>query len=139
MSFVTQLNTSRKHPFFISIKMFTSKLISLENCYRPQTKFAKVMFLHVCVCPQGGWYPSMHCRWYPSMPCSRSPEGSAPKGVPAPGGCLPQEGVLLPGVWRTPRDGYCCGRYASYWNAFLFTILSCLKAVRSKTFKFHPV
>ena len=18
-----------------------------------------------------------------------------------------------------PRDGYCCGRYASYWNAFL--------------------
>ena len=21
---------------------------------------------------------------------------------------------------ETPRDGYCCGRYASYWNAFLF-------------------
>ena len=20
---------------------------------------------------------------------------------------------------ETPRDGYCCGRYASYWNAFL--------------------
>ena len=20
----------------------------------------------------------------------------------------------------TPADGYCCGRYASYWNAFLF-------------------
>ena len=19
-----------------------------------------------------------------------------------------------------PRDGYCCGQYASYWNAFLF-------------------
>ena len=35
---------------------------------------AKVMFLQVCVCPQGrGWYPSMSCRWYPSMPCSRSP------------------------------------------------------------------
>ena len=22
----------------------------------------------------------------------------------------------------TPRDGHCCGRYASYWNAFLFTV-----------------
>ena len=26
----------------------------LYHIYRPQTKFAKVMFLHVCVCPQGG-------------------------------------------------------------------------------------
>ena len=26
----------------------------LVNYYRPQTKFAKVMFLHVSVCPQGG-------------------------------------------------------------------------------------
>ena len=39
-----------------------------------RNKVAKVMFLQVCVCPQGGGcYPSMHCRWYPSMPCSRSP------------------------------------------------------------------
>ena len=47
------------------------------------------------------------------------------------GGLLP-EGCLLPGgacfqggsapgveVWRPPHDGYCCGRYASHWNAFL--------------------
>ena len=27
---------------------------------------------------------------------------------------------LVPGGVETPRDGYCCGRYASYWNAFLF-------------------
>ena len=26
----------------------------LKHCYRPQTKFAKVMFLHMSVCPQGG-------------------------------------------------------------------------------------
>ena len=63
-----------------------------------------------------GWgcYPSMHCRWYPSIPCSRSPErgGSAPGGFCSwGGGCL---------VETPPRDGYCCGRYASYWNAFLF-------------------
>ena len=36
-------------------------------------------------------------------------------GVPAPGG-LP----ALGGVETPPRDGYCCGRYVSYWNAFLF-------------------
>ena len=47
--------------------------------------------------------------------CSR---GSAPRGVPAPGGAC--SGGLLPGGSRPPYDGYCCGQYASYWNAFLF-------------------
>ena len=28
--------------------------VSISHNYRPQTKFAKVMFLHVSVCPQGG-------------------------------------------------------------------------------------
>ena len=47
-----------------------------------------------------------------------------PLGVPAPWGGLvrgresgPERGERL--VERPP-DGYCCGRYASYWNAFLF-------------------
>ena len=64
---------------------------------------------------------------------------SAPRGV---GGWSRGRGCLLPGgVWRqggawsgrggvcsggclveTPRDGHCCGRYASYWNAFLFLV-----------------
>ena len=35
----------------------------------------------------------------------------APGGLPAPGGC---------GDPPLEADGYCCGRYASYWNAFLF-------------------
>ena len=46
------------------------------------------------------------------------------------GGCVcSRGGGLLPGRWpapggggiveRTPLDGYCCERYASYWNAFL--------------------
>ena len=39
------------------------------------------------------------------------------EGMPGPGGSL----VLGGGAWwRPPLDGYCCGRYASYWNAFLF-------------------
>ena len=40
-----------------------------------------------------------------------------PRGVPGLVG-VRSEGCLV----ETPRDGYCCGRYASYWNAFLFTI-----------------
>ena len=41
--------------------------------------------------------------------------------VPGPGG------VSAPGGWggcpvETPQDSYCCGRYASYWNAFLFDL-----------------
>ena len=29
---------------------------------------------------------------------------------------------LGPGTPPLPRYGHCCGRYASYWNAFLFTL-----------------
>ena len=43
--------------------------------------------------------------------------------VPAPGGVL-LGGVPVLGCWSASgggaQDGYCCGRYASYWNAFLF-------------------
>ena len=76
--------------------------------------------------------------------CSRgevcSGVGSAHRGVPAPGGSALggllrgvgllqggacSQGIPAPGggicsrewVWRPPQkaDGYCCGRYASYW------------------------
>ena len=62
-------------------------------------------------------------------------------GVSGLGGCLLWGGCLvLGGVWSggvagargfalrgmclvdTPRDGHCCGRYASYWNAFLLVL-----------------
>ena len=42
--------------------------------------------------------------------------GSGPGGMPAPAGVWSQ-GC---GVETSPRDGYYCGRYASYWNAFLY-------------------
>ena len=47
--------------------------------------------------------------------------GCAPGGC-APGGCLVPGGLPAPGGawWRPP--GYCCGRYTSYWNAFLLKI-----------------
>ena len=49
-------------------------------------------------------------------------KGVCSKGVPGPGGVCSwgvsgPRGVCL----ETPPDRYCCGRYASYWNAFLLT------------------
>ena len=55
------------------------------------------------------------------------PGGSAPGegGVYSQGDLLPRGGCLLLGGWLVetplPRDGHCCGRYASYWNAFLLS------------------
>ena len=51
--------------------------------------------------------------------------GSGPRGVPGPGGTW-AGGVPGPrGVpGGDPPDGYCCGQYASYWNAFLLVNIS---------------
>ena len=53
---------------------------------------------------------------------------SVHRGVPGPGGVWSWEG----GTWSQgvpggapPPDGYCCRRYASYWNAFLFGNACC--------------
>ena len=55
---------------------------------------------------------------------------SVHRGVPGPrgllrGGCLllGEVGLLRGGV---PGGDHCCGRYASYWNAFLFHFSFCL-------------
>ena len=52
--------------------------------------------------------------------------GPHPGGLLAPGGVCFQGQGLLRGEWRPPRDGYYCGWYASYWNAFLL-VMSALK------------
>ena len=47
-----------------------------------------------------------------------TPRGVQAQGVPGPG----LGGVSKQALRQTPplpADGYCCGRYASYWNAFL--------------------
>ena len=74
------------------------------HCRLLQQIKAKVMFLQVSVCPQGeylGRYPP----W---------------AGTPLWPGTPPDQ-VHPPGQGRPPPgDGWRCGRYASYWNAFLF-------------------
>ena len=103
------------------------------------------IFRSVCqeFCSQGGWwYPSMHCRspggklrglaWggSPDPHLGRSPGphlGSSPGphlvGSPGPH-LVGSPGTHLGGIpacteadTPPPADSYCCGRYASYWNA----------------------
>ena len=74
------------------------------------------------------------------MPCSRSPGGSAPRGMStlrggacsggegsAPGGSA-LGGACSRGVCGDPpkADCYCCRWYASYWNVFLLEMTSVL-------------
>ena len=70
-------------------------------------------------CSRGVCYPSMHCRWYPSMPCSRG--CAIPVCLAAGGGCLLPGGYLVRGICSRGVC-WCCGRYASYWNAFLLLL-----------------
>ena len=67
------------------------------NYYRPQTKFAKVMFLHVSVCPRRGGL--------------LLGEGVCCQGVPGPGRCLVKGGgVPGPGgVWMSPVTATAAG------------------------------
>ena len=48
------------------------------------------------------------------------PGGSALGGVPGPGGSLVPGGACSQGrcLVETSPDGYCCGRHASYWDAW---------------------
>ena len=67
----------------------------------------------------GAWFRGV---WSQGLP---GPGGGV--GAWSWGGCLVPGGLVLEGgfsrgymVETHPPDGYCCGQYASYWNAFLF-------------------
>ena len=109
-------------------------LITVRN------EVAKVMFLHVSVSHsvhRKGRLLSQHALQVVSQHALQQ-GGLLLGGVPTPGGCSPgrsasgggacSKGGLLwkgGGVETPPKaDGYCCGRYASYWNAFLFGKIS---------------
>ena len=82
----------------------------------------------VCAIPAciAGGIPACLAAGLQGGACSR---GGPAQGGSAPGGCLLRGGGGGVGLWRPspPKaDGYCCGRYASYWNVFLF-ILNLLK------------
>ena len=109
-----------------------------NNCFiTVRNEVAKVMFLQLSVCPQGG--VCLSACWDTTPPGTRHPPGSRhthpgispplpqSRHPPGPGPPPPREQTPPTGA-----DGYRCGRYASYWNAFLFFITSviCLLAKR---------
>ena len=67
--------------------------------YRPPTKFAKVMFSQVSVCPQGGVYPSMY--WAGGVSQHALGRGVFPGGLSLGVVCL--GGVYRGGIWGTPQ------------------------------------
>ena len=76
----------------------------------------KVMFLHLSVILfMGG---GMHDRGV-CMARGHAWQGACVAGVYVAGACM--AGGVCGGVVRGRRDSHCKGRYASYWNAFLFT------------------
>ena len=109
--------------------------------YRPQRSWAKAIFLQASVCPQGGrgvclsacWdtHPPPQIRHIPPRPSTPSgadtpqtrqtPREQTPHSRSRP----PTPGADPPGS-RHPPEADCSirlmsGRYASYWNAFLFS------------------
>ena len=94
------------------------------NYYRPQTKFAKVMFLHMSVCPRGEVSTPLHAGIHQPplgrntplgrQPLGRHPLGRHPRADTPPGQTPPS--TMHGGI------GSRSGRYASHLNAILFSI-----------------
>ena len=68
---------------------------------------AKVMFLQVCVCPQGG---RVSASVHTGMPCPPPPDQADPP---------PRDQADTPPREADSSIRSTSGRYASYWNAFL--------------------
>ena len=82
-----------------------------------RNEVANVMFLHVSVILSTGGLPQCMLRYHP-------PRSSPPRCRHPPQEQTPPEADTPPSRQPPPsrhpyQDGYCCGRYASYWNAFL--------------------
>ena len=85
------------------------------NIITVHKEVAKVMFLHVSVIlfTGGSGIPACIAGGIPACLAA----GSACSG--GRGGGLLLGGACFGGCLLPKADGYCCGRYASYWNAFL--------------------
>ena len=87
---------------------------SAIDFYRPQRSCEGYIFTPVRHSVHGGGGLSQCMLGYHPPEPGTAPPDQAPPWDQAPS----------PGPSTTPRsrDGYCCGRYASYWNAFLLSI-----------------
>ena len=104
------------------------KYLDIYGFYCPQRSCGKVMFLHLSVILSTGecladTYPwadtplGRHPHWADTPlghPLGRPP-WQTPRGKTPPWTDTPRQTLPL-----SPAYGYCSGRYASYWNAFLY-------------------
>ena len=118
--------------FNVRIPVYMSLWVWVCLIYcRPQRSCEGYVFIGVCL-STGGWSAPGGCRGGLLPGClllggAWSQSGVCSLGGPGPGGrgCLVLGGVGIPACTEANpprRDGYCCGRYASYWNAFLLDI-----------------
>ena len=105
-----------------------------------RNEVAKVMFLHLSVILSTGGSASVHAGISPppppsgtrhppgadTPPQSRHPPEQTPPRADTPQSRHPfwEQAPPWDQAPHPPADGYCCGRYASYWNAFLFIQIS---------------
>ena len=81
----------------------------MPHFYRPQTKFAKVMFSQVFVCPWGGMHvmPSRH-----ACPLgTHAPRHTHPQGMHAPLACMSPRHAHPLGHAHPPRHAHLLGTY----------------------------
>ena len=93
------------HDDFSSSKRVLLTLITFVVYYRPQRSCGKVIFSQACVKNSvhgGGVSAPVHAGIH------THPRADNPRQTPPP-----------------PHDGHCNGRYASYWNIFLFQNVAC--------------
>ena len=88
----------------------------------PCSRSLGVVSQHALQQVSGGGIPACLAAGLQGGACSRG--GACSWGVPVPRGVPPPRGPAPKGVCGgdplpRPADGYCCGQYASYWNAFL--------------------
>ena len=125
----------KSHKLMVLVARFSEQLHCQDNClfpsnyvntseitnyfYRPQTKFAKVMFLHLSVSHSvhGGstWAGTPPGRYTPRAGTTPPVQVHTPwAGTPPPPGQVPPPSSAC---WEIRATS---GRYASHWNAFLF-------------------
>ena len=110
-------------------------IIADTCCYRPQRSCGKVMFLPVSVILSTGGGGVWKTPLPRQTPPGQTPLlGRCPTRADTPLGRHPRADYPPP-----PADGYCSGRYASYWNAFLFSILIYNVKSPIDVFTFHEI
>ena len=130
-------NMSRSLSFesWLQWQLFVMKTMSA--CYRPQRSFEGYVFTPVCqsFCSQEGGC-LLHCMLgYNNAPDQKA---DTPRPKSRPPRTKNQTSDPRTKSRYPPADGYCCGRYASYWNAFLFQKYNC-KAMSKEEYNYWVI